>query len=218
VKPALFAAALPIVFFGVASAATSPPDGARTYTVTRLGSGPGTGDRGTHVIKFKRAGDTLVVTHTVRVLVKILFITAYRFEADRTETWGGDRLTALKVHTNDNGTMLDVTASRDGDAVLVKGTAGVQHAPSDTSTPGPGWAVLSAGKHQLVDPDRGRILNVTVSAPVEVTITAGGKRYKCQRIQLSGDEESTQWFGADGVLVKEHLRAPDGSWVDTTLQ
>jgi hypothetical protein len=218
VKRALFAAALLTGHLGAAVAAPSPQDGARTYTVTRLGSGPGTGDLGTHVIKFKRAGDSLVVTHTVRVLVKILFVTAYRFEADRTETWGGDRLVALKVHTNDNGTTLDVAATRDGDAVLVKGPAGAQRAPSDTSTPGPGWAVLGAGKHQLIDPDRGKILNVTVSAAVEETITAGGKRYKCQRIQLSGDEEATQWFGADGVLVKEHLKAPDGSWVDTTLQ
>jgi hypothetical protein len=166
-------------------------------------------------------GQNLVVDHQVRVLVKVLFVTAYRYEADRTETWEiGDssRLVFLKTHTNDNGTMLDVVANRGDEGVEIKGSAGALKAPADTSVPGPGWQVLTPGKHQLIDPDRGKIVSVSVSAPVEETIAIGARKIKCQKIQLTGGEEATQWFGADGVLVKERLKAPDGSWVETTLQ
>src|SRR5262249_12357322 len=120
--------------------------------------------------------------------------------------------------TNDNGTVTDVTAQRNDAGVTVNGTAGVVQAPSEAAPPGPGWAVLGSGKLKLIDPDKGKILNVTVSAPAEELLTINGRRIACKKIQLAGDEEATQWFAPDGILVRERLRARDNSWVETTLQ
>jgi Domain of unknown function (DUF6134) len=196
------------------TSSAAPADGTRTYTITRNGS-----DLGTHVISFKRVGPRLVVEHQVRVLVKVVFVTAYRFEADRTETWEDDRLVAFRSRTNDNGTKLDVSVARNDDGLEIHSSAiGVQKAATDAGIPGPGWNSLGARPNHVIEPDRGRVLNVTVSAAAEETLTIGGRQVKCQRVRITGDYDATLWFDASGLMVKERLKARDGSMVETVLQ
>jgi len=198
-----------------------PPDGVRRYVVTRPGSGPGTGDIGTHEVRFRRTDKGVVVEHKVRVVVKVVFVTAYRYESDRTETWEDDKLVAFRAHTNDNGDTKDVTAARVDDGLQVRGGAGSLKAAPETGVVGPAWNVLgNARPHQLIDADSGKLLNVAVSGleGSDVVTTKGGRQIICQRVRVSGQYESTMWFGPDGTLVMEKMKARDGSLIETTLQ
>src|SRR5262245_55550036 len=106
---AMFAAAA--VSSGVSATSAEPADGTLKYAITRNGS-----NIGSHVIRYQRTGPGLVIEHKIRVSVKVLFVEAYHYESDRTETWKDNKLVSLKSHTNDNGDQIDVqaTASESG--------------------------------------------------------------------------------------------------------
>jgi hypothetical protein len=57
-----------------------------------------------------------------------------------------------------------------------------------------------------------------VSPLADETLTLGNRQLKCQRVRITGDHDATLWFDASGVLVKERMKARDGSTVETTLQ
>jgi hypothetical protein len=196
--------------FGGDANAAAPADGSRKYVITRNGS-----NIGTHTIRFQSSSKGLVIKHEVRVLVKVLFVTAYRYESDRTETWENDHLLSFRAQTNDNGTSRNVVATRVGEGIEVRGEAGTLKAP-DTALPSLSWNVLANGSRKIIDADSGKLLDVTVSSPEDELLTlASGKQIKCQRLRVSGAQEATLWFGPDGAIVKERLKARDGSWVQT---
>ena len=185
----------------VIASTTTVPEGTRTYGVWRNGR-----ELGTHVITLHATpSGGLVVEHKIRILVKVLFVTAYRYEADRTETWdAAGRLLAVHTKTNDNGHEMEVTNASP---------------PPRVGVPGPGWdAFASAPPAQVIDPDTGRLEAVTVSAPTPEVLALGGKPTTCDRVSLHGEVESTMWFAPDGSMVKERLRARDGSTVETVLR
>jgi hypothetical protein len=212
------AAAVPIVEPAAraddAASAATPPDGTRTYGVYRNGS-----ELGSHVITFRHTEAGFVVEHHVRIRVKILFVTAYHYEADRTETWRDGRLVAVRTTTNDNGTTFEVTTKPAGDGLEVHGSAGTSTVAADVGVPGPAWNTFASHPTKLVDPDSGKILTVNVTGPVDDVLTvAGGKALKCKRVRVTGGFDATIWFGADGLMLEERMKARDGSTVETVLR
>jgi len=194
--------------------ATPPLDGALRYVVHRNGT-----QLGTHVIRFRNHGTELDVVHTVRVLVRVLFVTAYRYDSDRTETWRDDQLVGLRARTNDNGDRVDVSVRRVGAGLLVRKGRSSTTAPADAVVAGPAWNVLARRPNRMIDDAEGRVLRVSVSAPAAITLRLGSRRrIPCERYRISGDLDATYWYRvADGVLVQERLRAPDDSEVWTRL-
>jgi len=59
---------------------------------------------GTHALRFTRDGDRLFVDIEVALAVKVLFVTAYRYEQQRREVWKDGRLVAFRSKTHDDGT------------------------------------------------------------------------------------------------------------------
>jgi hypothetical protein len=99
----------------ILTAASARAQAPLTFHVFRKGD-----DIGTQVISFDKQGDTVKVTTTTRIAVKVLFVTAYKFTFDGTETWKAGKLTELDAHTNDNGEKHDVhVMPKGGGLVLV---------------------------------------------------------------------------------------------------
>src|SRR6267142_4253779 len=87
-----------------------PPAGTITYDVWREGS-----QIGTHTVEFTRDGDKLTVHTKIRIEVKLLFVTVYRFAHDAEEDWVDGKLMRFAAKTDDNGTDRDVLLERSGE-------------------------------------------------------------------------------------------------------
>lgn len=85
------------------------PDGLE-FDVYREGSRVGK-----HKVAFKRDGDQLIVETELRLKVKILFITVYKFVFESTGVWKDGVLQTMKVDINDNGNKSKVDAYSDDD-------------------------------------------------------------------------------------------------------
>ena len=89
---------------------------------------------GTHKIELRRTGKETSVSVETNVEVKILFVTAYRFQYTGTERWVNGRLVALSAATDDNGTQHKLTAALKG---AVPSTAIRSSRGQAGSAPGP---------------------------------------------------------------------------------
>jgi len=69
-------------FLLISAAAAAPVDGQLDFTVLRNGK-----EIASHRIHFRRDTDSLNVDIKTDIAVKILFVTAYRFEHHGTEIW-----------------------------------------------------------------------------------------------------------------------------------
>src|SRR5215471_232100 len=133
-RPAFFGALLAILS-GPAFAGSTQ---SYTYTIQH----PQYGDIGTYVDTVVQDGDTRRIETKMHVAVKILGITMFREEADRTEIWRGDRLVGFDGVTTTNGEAMEVHGKAQGDAFLIQSPRGTEIAPADIYPSDP-WA---AGK------------------------------------------------------------------------
>src|SRR4051794_31127043 len=97
----LFAAAALLVAWSGAYAQPSPDT--LTFAINREGS-----QIGTHTIELTRNGPETLVKLTTRIVVKVAFITAYRFDQSGSERWVNGKLASLSTTTDDNGTAYKV--------------------------------------------------------------------------------------------------------------
>src|SRR5271154_1808936 len=70
---------------------------------------PTYGNIGTYVNIIDRTGDSIRVTTSVHVKVRILGMVAYREDAERTEQWQGGRLVSFHGVTTKNGKHYEVS-------------------------------------------------------------------------------------------------------------
>lgn len=170
-----------------------------SFTVTRNGA-----PIGTQSIAFSKKGDVLHVALTTRIAVKILFVTAYTFTFDGTETWKGGKLVALQAHTNDNGDKTDVTVAQKGGKLLMTSAGKTQTVPADI-IPTTWWNKDLTGRHELLDVLTGKIEPVKISKTGAEDIDVGGKTVKASHYTVAGGITRDIWFLADGSIAKQSL-------------
>ena len=101
----------------------------RVFRIVRDGS-----DIGEHVIAASRTGDACEVSIDIAIAVKVLGITAYRYEMVNNERWRGGRLVSLDSRVNDDGEQRETRATRRGDGLVVEGPDFSGPAPLDAAT------------------------------------------------------------------------------------
>lgn len=197
----------------IAVPAGFPPDGTITYDVWREGS-----QIGTHTVEFTRDGDKLTVRTRIRIEVKLLFVTIYRFEHDAEEDWVGGQLMRFAAKTNDNGTDRDVLLERQGDELR-------GHYNSEQATlpgnliPGSLWNPATVDQTQLIEPTKGRAKDVTITDRGMETVTLGsGAKVQGHHYSITGDLRREVWYGPDGEVVQAAYNAKDGSQLTFRLQ
>jgi hypothetical protein len=189
-----------------------PPNGTITYDVWREGS-----QIGIHTVEFTRDGDKLTVRTRIRIQVKLLFITVYRFEHDAEEDWVGGRLMRFAAKTNDNGTDRDVLLERQGDELR-------GHYNSEQATlpgnliPGSLWNPATVDQTQLIEPTKGRAKDVTIADRGMEAVTLDSGTIQAHHYSITGDLRREVWYGADGEVVQAAYAAKDGSLLTFKLQ
>jgi hypothetical protein len=189
-----------------------PPNGTITYDVWREGS-----QIGIHTVEFTRDGDKLTVRTRIRIQVKLLFITVYRFEHDAEEDWVGGKLMRFAAKTNDNGTDRDVLLERQGDELR-------GHYNSEQATlpgnliPGSLWNPATVDQTQLIEPTKGRAKDVTIADRGMEAVTLDSGTIQAHHYSITGDLRREVWYGADGEVVQAAYAAKEGSLLTFKLQ
>lgn len=194
-----------------ADVAAGPTHLHRVFDVMRQGT-----KIGTDTFDVTRNGDRTSVKITTHILVKVAFITAYRYDHSETESWKGDQLVAFRSTTDDNGTTHDVSATQTGGklAMLVDGAPATA---AKTIAPASVWNPDIAKHPQLFDPADGKRMAVRAHDLGEETVRVNGAPQQLQHVKLTGEFDRDLWFDEKG-LVKMTLLGTDNSQVVSQLR
>lgn len=103
--------------------------GMRKFRVMRNGD-----DIGSHVLDVRTKGDELHVSIDIELKVKILGITAYRYEMANREVWRGGRLISMNSVSDDDGDAAFARAASAGEQIEVEGSYWSGVVPGDSAT------------------------------------------------------------------------------------
>jgi hypothetical protein len=188
-----------------AARAAPPATGRLDFAVIR-----GDEQIGRHEMLFRHEGDALSVDVRTRVAVKVLFVTAYRFEHDGQELWRDGRLVRLDTKTDDDGAKHELHAKADG-AGLEVSADGRKETLDPGILPASLWneGVVRAGK--LLNTLDGRVMAVRVEDLGPETVSVHAKPVAARHYRISGELERDVWYDADSVLVQVRFHGKDGS-------
>lgn len=212
-KPALALVACLLAVASLSSAwAAVPHDGNLDFTVLRDGS-----EIGSHRLHFSNGGDGLRVDIKTDIKVKLLLVTAYRFEHDGHEIWRDGHLTRLWSKTNDDGTKHDLTVAAADGKLVVEGDGKVADAPAEI-VPASLWneGILKGGT--ILNTLDGRGMKVQVKNMGADVVEARGHRIQATHYAITGDLQRELWFDSNAVLVKVRFTGTDGSEIQYVLR
>lgn len=165
---------------------------------------------GRHVIDFSRDGNSTNVRISTNVVVKVAFITVYRFEHQGLETWRGDQLVALRSQTNDDGTAHHVAVATEGDHLRVASDNNPAIAAASI-LPASLWNARVIYQSSLLNTLDGSQMRVAVEDKGEETVRAHGVPVSAHHFSISGGLNRDIWFDRSNTLVREQFAAKDGS-------
>ncbi|MEK9645088.1 MAG: DUF6134 family protein [Alphaproteobacteria bacterium] len=208
---ALMACLLSLSSFSPVRAAV-PHDGNLDFTVLRDGD-----EIGSHRLHFSNGEEGLRVDIKTNIQVKMMFITAYRFEHDGHEIWRDGRLTRLWSKTNDDGKKHDLNVAAAGGKLVVEGDGKRDDAPAEI-VPASLWNenILKGGT--ILNTLDGRGMKVAVKNMGADVIEARGHRIQATHYAITGDLERELWFDSNAVLVKVRFKGNDGSEIQYVLR
>ncbi len=192
--------------------AAVPHDGNLDFTVLRDGN-----EIGSHRLHFSKGDDGLRVDIKTDIKVKLLFVTAYRFEHDGHEIWRDGRLMRLWSKTNDDGKKHDLTVAAADGKLVVKGDGKRENAPAEI-VPASLWNenILKGGT--ILNTLDGRGMKVDVRNMGADVVDARGYRIQATHYAITGDLERELWFDSNAVLVKVRFKGSDGSEIQYVLR
>jgi hypothetical protein len=170
---------------------------------------------GTNVVDVERRGDATSVKISTKISVKIMYVEAYRFNHEATESWKGGQLVAYSSRTDDNGTdhNVSVTPSANKLDILADGT----HIDAPlTLRPASLWDKSFNAQTQLFDTATGKLMAIKTKDLGDEKITANGVVHDTRHYRISGDFNRDVWFEGD-TLVRLKLQGSDHSNIDSDL-
>jgi hypothetical protein len=141
-----------------AFAFTIPAGNSISFSVFRQGDIP----MGYHRVRFSRDGDDLVMEKEILLEVKLAFINAYRYRHQNREVWRDGRLVAIDTSTDDDGDAFKVTGRATADGFVVESSGQGQFTAPATIIPTSYWNNAITSATQLLDTQRGLIMDVVM--------------------------------------------------------
>ena len=176
---------------------------------------------GQHRIAFRREDGSLLVQSRLEIEVKLLWVTAYRYEQTRSEVWRGRKLVELASVANDDGTFYDIEGRAGPNGMRVtSGRSGNSWTLPPDSVPASYWNVsmVTAKGRPLVDAQSGTILDATVKTIGRERVKVGGQDVVATHYRLGAEQPRDLWYDAQGRWVKMRAKGHDGSVAEWILQ
>ena len=153
-------------------------------------------------LAFTRDGDKTRINISMHILVKVLFVEAYKFRHNSTEHWHGPRLEKLTAETSDNGDDFAITVTRTGDDHLVHSHEGEARHRGVRLTELL-WCEAAVKSGPVLSTLTGHLDDIPIErlGPEDIehdgkTVTAN--RYRFVRKKRTGNV----WYDRNGVLLK----------------
>jgi hypothetical protein len=193
------------------SAGAQPPAAAQPATETLEYAIMRNGEQiGTHRVELRRTGKETSVNLETNVEVKVLFITAYKFQHTATERWLNGRLVALNSATDDNGTQHKLTAALKGAALQVEADGKAVQVDKNI-IPGSLWNPELVRQSVMLDTQNGQVMPISVvdGGSEQVTVESGPA--PAHHYTIKGKFSQDVWYDNRGRLVQSQLVGKDGS-------
>lgn len=132
---------------------------------------------GTHKVSVRREGDQVIAGTDVKIAVKVLGITLYRYELDVQETYASDgRLLSMRGTCNDDGTPNFVNVDRQGDTLTIEGSS-YSGPVAGNASPSSYWRKASVRNTPWISTQSGEIFEVVITPTAVPGTPSGGASF-----------------------------------------
>jgi hypothetical protein len=162
---------------------------------------------GFHTFELQHEGSTQILTTEASFDVKFLFVTAFRYRHQNTETWSNGCLSSIDASTDSNGQQFDVRGEIGNGSFEVLGAEGSMTLPRCVQTFAY-WNPAILESQKLLNSQTGEYEDVTVALEGREQLTVAGQQIDTLRYRLSAEAgDITLWYSsADTTWVG--LEAP----------
>jgi len=167
---------------------------------------------GTVTIEVTRNGAETLVKQVTHIQVKVVLITAYRYEQSNMERWVNSKLVALSSTTDDNGTPYKVDVAPKGTGLAIEANGKTSQVDA-SMYPFSLWNAALVKQTSVFDPQKGTIMKISVTDDGIDNITVLGKKTKAHHYSIKGPFSQEVWYDEKGGLVQSMLIGPDGSQI-----
>jgi hypothetical protein len=159
---------------------------------------------GTHAIQFGGTGGQLKVANRLNLVVKVAFVTVYRYDQVGEDEWEGDVLVRTRVQTNDDGKDSLVVAEARGDKLAVQGPMGAYATPLGAMTDLSFWNQAITRGRPVIDSQNGELMDIEFKPSTRERIEVLGRAIDAQRFPMATTKgrSGTVWYDDDSSLVK----------------
>jgi hypothetical protein len=189
-----------------------PVDGAKLeFDVLRDG-----GQFGTHLLSFKREGDTLTVKTDVKLRVDLGPINFFEYLHNVTETYIGDRLVWVGSRTKNEGKWKTLAAEPVEGGLKVTGQA-FKGVLKGLVIPSTHWNEHEMKQPKMFSTETGEMLPMKVTDRGIEKVKAGGTTIDARRYDVDSELDASFWYDAQGRWVKCAFEA-QGSKIEYVLR
>lgn len=152
---------------------------------------------GSHLFEVREVDGVREVQSEAQFKVTILKIPAYRYEHSSEERWQGNCLTDLSASTNANGKRLHVLGEQHAEAFQIDNGNERAQLPECVMTFAY-WNPSFLAEPQLLNPQTGEYLDVSVEKTGEEELLVRGEAVKAKRVTVKAKGvDVTLWYSSD---------------------
>ena len=189
----------------VVPAQTGPQIDKMRFTITRNDE-----PIGTQAIEINRAGAETSVSVATDLSVKVMFVTAYRFEQTEKERWVNGKLVGLTSATNANGERHEVQVTANATGLDVKADGKVSRVDQNIM-PASFWNPELLARPTLLDTQAGKTAPLTVRDNGMEDLKIKTQVVKARHYTVSSMFSQDLWYDSQARLVQSKMVASDGS-------
>ena len=176
------------------------------FAITRNGD-----QIGTHSIDLNRTGAETTVSIATDLTVKVLFVTAYRFQHTASEHWVGGRLIALNSTTDDNGTRHRVSVVMKTSGLEVEADGKAAARLDRNIQPASLWNAEVLRRPVMLNTQDGQVVPLSVVDLGSEDLTIDARTVKAHHYTMKSKYSQDLWYDEQQHLVQVKLIGPDGS-------
>jgi len=164
---------------------------------------------GQHRFTLRSTGEERELRSEASFDVRVLFVSAYRYQHVANERWSGDCLQSLVARTDTNGDRQVVNAEERGDRLLVERSQGRDELEGCVMSFAY-WNPRMLEAHRLLNSQTGEWMPVTVTTQGEEMVQVRGQPVAAQRHHISGSHLQIDLWYAGGNWVALEAAAQGG--------
>ncbi len=166
---------------------------------------------GRHKVEFEMEDGQLRVRSHFKLKVKLLFITAYKYEFEAIAYWRDGVLQSLTSETNDNGEESSVEAYRAEDGTFYSTGRKGTFVGDEWVYPSNHWNVRAVDSSVVLNSINGQLAKVEVLGRGIETIETKSGPIAAERFEYTGELRDTEvWYDRDGRWVGMRFTTKQG--------